>query len=40
MVYHLALRIKIMMEARPKCAQVNITEAGGMHGSLIAHGLI
>lgn len=28
------------MEARPKCAQVNITEAGGMHGSLIAQGLI
>lgn len=33
MVYHLALRIKIMMEARPKCAQMCITEGGGIYGT-------
>lgn len=32
MTHHFALLIKIMMEARPKCAQMYITEGGGIHG--------
>lgn len=36
MAPHFALWIRIMMEARPKCAQMYITEDGGIHGPLIA----
>lgn len=32
MAPHFALWIGIMMEASPKCAQMYITEAGGIHG--------
>lgn len=37
MAHHFALWIMIMMEARPKCAQMNITEDGGIHGLIGAH---
>lgn len=37
MVHHFALWIMIMMEAKPKCAQMNITEDGGIHGLFGAH---
>lgn len=37
MVHHFALWIMIMMEAKPKCAQMNITEDGGIHGLIGAH---
>lgn len=32
MEHHFALMIKIMMEARPKCAQMYISQGGGIHG--------
>lgn len=32
MKHHFALMIKIMMEARPKCAQMYISQGGGIYG--------
>lgn len=32
MAPHFALWIRIMMEARPKCAQMYTKEGGGIHG--------
>lgn len=40
MVLYFALWIRIMMEHKPKFAQVNITVDGGIHGMLSAQRLI